>query len=64
MNYLFIMLMAGLSIIFAILSSFSKDDNLSSIFKWGAGFTFLITGLLIYMYGIDIPIGTLTTLVR
>ena len=64
MNYLFIMLMAVLSIIFAILSSFSKDDNLNSIFKWGAGFSFVITGLLIYMYGIDIPIGTLTELVR
>ena len=64
MNYLFILLMVGLSMIFAILSIFSKDSNYKLMFSMGSGFCFIITGLLIYMYGIDIPIGTITELVR
>lgn len=64
MDYLFIFIMIGMSVVFAILSMFSKDSNLSMIFRTGAGIIFIVTGLMILMYGIDIPVGTLTTLVR
>ena len=64
MDYLFIIGMVTLSIVFAVLSIFSKDSNMTTMFSFGAGFIFIISGLLILMYGIDIPIGTLTTLVR
>lgn len=64
MNYLFILGMVCMSIVFAILSIISKESNMTTMFKFGSGFIFIVTGLLIIMYGIEIPVGTLTTVIR
>ena len=63
MNYIIVLFMIGMSFLFAILSFISKN-NTRDIFMLGSAIMFLATGILILGYGIELPIGTLTTIVR
>jgi len=62
MNYIIILFMIMMSIVFAILSSYVKKSR--EIFIIGSAICFLITGILILGNGIEVPIGTVTEIIR
>ncbi len=61
MYYLTTIGLIGLTLIFAFLSYLYKEN---SVIKTATAFLFLVTGVLILSYGIEVPIGELTTLIR
>lgn len=63
MNYIIIIGMIVLSLFFTILSFRVRDES-QLMFLTATGFLFLVTGMMILMYGIEVPIGTLTSIVR
>jgi hypothetical protein len=63
MNYIIILALIVFSCFFAVLS-FKANDNSKIMFTTATAFLFLITGILILGYGIEMPVGSLTTLVR
>jgi hypothetical protein len=63
MNYIIILSLIVFSCFFAVLT-FKANDSSRVMFMTATAFLFLITGLLIFGYGIEVPIGTITELVR
>jgi len=55
--------MMGMCFLFTILSFISKDSS-KQMFRLGSAFLFIITGVIILSNGIEVPVGTLTELVR
>jgi len=64
MNYIIILFMIMMSFIFAIVSSFANKTNTKQIFMLGSAILFIVTGVLILGQGIEIPIGTVTEVIR
>ena len=63
MNYIIVLFMMGMCFLFTILSFISKDSS-KQMFRLGSAFLFIITGVIILSNGIEVPVGTLTELVR
>jgi hypothetical protein len=60
MSYIIVLTLMAMTGLFAILSYILKNK----VVVIATAFLFLITGIFILGYGIEIPIGTVTTLVR
>ena len=64
MNYIIVLGLIVLSCFFAVLT-FKANDSSRVMFMTATAFLFLITGILIIgSGGIEVPVGTLTELVR
>lgn len=62
MNYIIILFMVMMSFIFAILSFYVKASK--EMFILASAIFFIVTGILILGNGIEVPVGTLTTILR